>query len=154
MKITTSLIEAHIIRKVRNKIEFLLLKRSPNEKYPNIWQMVTGKIKENEKAFETAIREIKEETNLDISEIFVVPKVNSFYNEEKNEIVLIPVFVVIIGSESKIIISKEHSKYRWVRKNIANKLLAWPEQKESVNIITDYFEKKIKNLSFMKINIQ
>jgi dihydroneopterin triphosphate diphosphatase len=153
MEITTRLIEAHVVRIVRNKVEFLLMKRSPNEKYPNIWQMVTGKIKENEKAYETALREIKEETGLEISEIFVVPKVNSFYNEEEDKIVLIPVFVANIDIEKKITLSKEHSKFRWVRRNIANKLLAWPEQKESVNIIVDYFEQKYQNLNFMKINL-
>ena len=93
MEINVKLIEAHIIRKVDDKIEFLLLKRSEEELYPNIWQMVTGKIRENEKAYETASREIKEETNLEIKNLFVVPNVNPFYNSEENSMNLVPVFM-------------------------------------------------------------
>ena len=64
-KIITNLIEAHIFRKTKNGIELLLLKRSETEIYPGLWQMVSGKIQVNEKAYQTALREIKEETGLE-----------------------------------------------------------------------------------------
>jgi len=64
MNIISNLIEAHIFREKNGKLEFLSLKRSPEQYYPNLWQMVSGKIKENETAYQSAIREIKEETGL------------------------------------------------------------------------------------------
>jgi dATP pyrophosphohydrolase len=154
MRIITSLIEAHIVRITNEKVEFLLLQRAPSEMYPNIWQMVTGKIKPNEKAYQTAIREIKEETNLDVNEIFVVPKTNSFYNEIDDTIMQIPVFVVTVKNEEWLTLSEEHTKYKWVDFKKANKLLAWPGQKESAKIIKDFFERKYKSLNFIKIPIR
>ena len=66
MDIISNLIEAHIFREQNGVIEFLLLKRSSGEYYPNLWQMVSGKIKENETAYQTAKREIKEEIGLEV----------------------------------------------------------------------------------------
>jgi dATP pyrophosphohydrolase len=62
MKIVSTMIEAHIFRESEKGIEFLLLKRSEGQPYPGLWQMVTGKIK-TESAHQTALREIKEETD-------------------------------------------------------------------------------------------
>ncbi len=151
MKVVTSLIEAHIVRIIDKKVEFLLLKRSPEQKYPNIWQMVTGKVKANEKAYETAIREIKEETNLDIDELFIVPNINNFYNEIEDSITQIPVFVATVKDETKFKLSNEHVKFKWVSYKKSQKMLAWPGQKKSEKIIKDYFEKKYETLNFIKV---
>ena len=78
------MIEAHIFRETENGIEFLLLKRASNQIYPGIWQMVTGKIEGEEKAHQTALREIKEETGLLPVQLWVAPTINSFY-EPKDE---------------------------------------------------------------------
>ncbi|HAB52346.1 MAG TPA: NUDIX pyrophosphatase, partial [Ignavibacteriales bacterium] len=42
LTIISNMIEAHIFRMKKGKIEFLLLKRSENEIYPGLWQMVSG----------------------------------------------------------------------------------------------------------------
>ena len=84
MQIISNMIESHIFREVKNGIEFLLLKRSDNQIYGGLWQMVTGKIKEGEKAYQTALREIEEETRLKPLKLWVVPNVNSFYSHENN----------------------------------------------------------------------
>ncbi len=138
-KVVSSYIELHIFKIEANKMKFLLLKRSSNEKYPNIWQMVTGKIKANESAFETAIRELKEETGLEAEEIFTVPIVNSVYLIESDEVCLIPVFVCRVNSKSEVKISSEHCEFKWVTTDEAIKLLNWEGQKKSVKLISDYW---------------
>ena len=55
MNIISNFIETHIFRETDNGIVFLLLKRAENQIYPSVWQMVSGKIKVNEKAFETSL---------------------------------------------------------------------------------------------------
>ena len=102
MEIRSDLIEAHIIRRQERGIEFLLMKRSPNEKYGNVWQMVTGSIEASEKAFEAAVREIKEETSLIPSNFWIVPNLNSFYSLE-DSINLVPVFVAEVGKDPKVV---------------------------------------------------
>ena len=153
MNIISNLIEAHIIRKIDSCIEFLLMKRNPNEKYPNIWQMVTGTIDGNEKAYETALREIEEETSVKPEKLWVVPNINSFYSHEKNEICFVPVFVTQFGKDVRIKISDEHSEFLWLQKEEAKQLLAWPGQRKSVDIIYDYFSGEDNSLKFIEINL-
>lgn len=153
MEVKSNLVEAHIVRIKNNTLEFLLMQRADNQKYPNIWQMVTGKIKKDELAYETAKREIFEETNLVIENLFVVPNVNHFYDSNDNSMNLVPVFVTKVKYDSEIIISDEHQKYEWLKKKEAKKRLAWPGQSKSVNIIYEYFNNKTENLNFIEINI-
>lgn len=147
-KVVSTYIELHIFKIENGEMKFLLLKRSPFEKYPNIWQMVTGKIKENETAYQTAIRELKEETGLTAEEIFSVPIVNSVYLSETDEVCLIPVFVCRVSEDSKIKISSEHNEFKWATPSEAIELLAWEGQKNSVKLIQRYWfnekEKLIK----------
>ncbi|MFA7229097.1 MAG: NUDIX domain-containing protein, partial [Melioribacteraceae bacterium] len=75
MNVKSSLIEAHIFRRNGVDIEFLLLKRSPGEKYPGLWQMVTGSVENGEKRYETALREIKEETGIVPIKFWIVSNV-------------------------------------------------------------------------------
>jgi dATP pyrophosphohydrolase len=138
-KVVSTYIELHIIKIENNKLKFLLLKRSPNEKYPNIWQMVTGKIKNGEKAFDAALRELKEETSLRAEELFSVPVVNSVYLSETDEVCLIPVFVCRVDENSIVKISKEHTEFKWLDAEEAEKFLSWEGQKKSVRLINDYW---------------
>ena len=152
MNIISNLIEAHIFRETEKGIEFLLLKRSEGQPYPGLWQMVTGKIKANEKAYQTAIREIKEETGLVPVQLWVAPTINSFYEPNSDAISMIPVFAARVES-SEIILSKEHSEYQWINRSNAQKLLAWEGQRKSVQIIEDYFVNEKSFFNFIEIKI-
>lgn len=152
MNTISNLIEAHIFRIRNGELEFLLLKRSPGEYYPNLWQMVTGKIKENETAYSAALREIKEETNLIPEKFWVAPTVNSFYSPDKDYICLIPVFAAKVSFDAEIKISNEHTEFKWLNPEEAKKLLAWEGQRKSVDVIVDYFLNRNSFLNFIEIN--
>jgi dATP pyrophosphohydrolase len=145
------MVEAHDFRETVEGIEFLLLKRSEKEIYPGLWQMVTGKIKKKEAAFEAALREIKEETGLIPSNLWIVPNVNLFYSHEKDYISMLPVFAAKVKGNSAIIICHEHCEYKWVKPADAKLLFAWPGQSQSVDIITEYFLNKRNFLNMLEI---
>jgi dihydroneopterin triphosphate diphosphatase len=153
MEIISNLIEAHIFRESEKGIEFLLLKRSEGQPYPGLWQMVTGKIKPNEKAYQTALREIKEETGLIPVQLWVAPTVNSFYEQKDEYICLLPVFAARVETE-KVKLSAEHTDYQWVDKITAQKLLAWEGQRKAVQIIEDYFLNEKSFFHFVEINFK
>jgi len=153
MNIISNLIEAHIFRVQKGKLEFLLLKRSPDEYYPNFWQMVSGKIKENETAYNAALRELKEETNLIPVKLWVAPTVNSFYAPDKDYICVLPVFAAKVKYDCEVKLSKEHTDYKWVNPEEAKQLLAWNGQRESVDVIIDYFNNRNSFLNFIEIDL-
>lgn len=153
MKIISSLIEAHIFRRKGEGIELLAIKRMGNLSYPNLWQMVTGGIQDGEKAYITALREIKEETGLTPKRLWSLPNINSFYSSEDDCIFMIPVFAAEVNEEDPVTISFEHSEYKWIDKDEMIEILAWPGQKKSVEILCEYLseENKIMNLVEIKI---
>lgn len=153
LSIISNMIEAHIFRIKKDKIEFLLLKRSENEIYPGLWQMVSGTIHDGETAYQAALREILEETNLKPNKLWVVPNINSFYSPERNFISVLPVFAAQVKYDSRVRLSDEHTEFAWFTKEKAKKMLAWVGQKKSVDIITDYFIKNENFLKFVEIKI-
>lgn len=153
MKIVSTLIEAHVFKLVNGELEFLLLKRAEGEKYPNLWQMVTGSIETGEKGFQTALREIAEETGLTVQKLWIAPQVNSFYSAERDEICLVPVFAALVDSESEVKISSEHSEFKWLKMEEAKNHLAWKGQRNAVDTIHEYFTNYDSFLKFVEIDL-
>ncbi|GAB4299590.1 MAG: hypothetical protein Kow0098_26250 [Ignavibacteriaceae bacterium] len=139
MEINLNLIELHVFRIVHSEIEFLLLKRSREQIYPGLWQMVNGKIKAGEKAYQAAVRELLEETGLSPIQLWVVPNVNSFYSAQSDNLIFIPVFAAKVNSKNQVVISSEHEDFCWVNAEEAKKLLAWEGQRKSADLIVKYF---------------
>lgn len=153
MKIVSNLVEVHIFRKVDAGMEFLLLKRSLGESYEHLWQMVSGAIEENEKAYKTALREAKEETGLNPERFWTLPNVNSYYSPDSDTLNLIPVFAIQVDSASKVRISDEHSEYKWLFKDECKKHLAWEGQRRSVDILCDYYLNNREFLDLVEIKL-
>ena len=152
MKIKSDLVELHIFNIENNEMQFLILKRSSHKIYPGLWQMVTGHIKKGETAVQTVLRELQEETGLKPSRLWVVPNVNSFYSSEDDSITMIPVFAAQVKND-KVIISNEHSEFKWVNSKEAKTLLAWDGQRRSVDIIKEYFTDQMSFLKFTEIKL-
>lgn len=144
-------VESYIIRFFNNELEFLLLKRAITERYPEIWQPITGTIEKDEKAYIAAIREIYEETGIKVKSLKVVPRINSFYIWELDKIVQVPVFVTEVERDSKIVLSKEHTEYKWLNKNQAIELVSFENQKISIQIIDANYNKLKNTFYFSEI---
>jgi 8-oxo-dGTP pyrophosphatase MutT (NUDIX family) len=137
-QIVTNYVELHICLKTANGYKFLLLKRSDEAKiYPGIWQMITGTIESNEHTRDTLVRELKEETGISGGRIYSIPRINTFYLAVSDKICMSPVFLTIVDKE-KVTISDEHSHYLWADFDEASRLIHWPNQVESLEVIMKY----------------
>jgi dATP pyrophosphohydrolase len=144
-EIVARYIECYVYKKFNDGIKYLLLKRSANKQpYPGIWQIVTGKIEEGEKAYNTALREVTEETGLKPVKCYVAPKVNEFYTPHNDNIYLIPVFVVNVEDEN-IILSDEHTNFEWLDFKNAFDRIHWYSQKENLIPVNKMLTGEIEN---------
>ena len=148
-------IDCHIAyyNKQKNAWEFLLLKRSNNKIYPRIWQGVTGKIDDNEIPYQTGLRELKEETSLIAEKMWSIDKVNMFYDAQNNIMNLIPVFGVLVSSKN-VILSEEHSEYKWCDIDETIKLLTWEQQKKGVHTFYQMLKENNDRLKILEIIIK
>jgi len=106
--------------------KFLIVRRSENSKnYPGHWDLPGGKLEHDETSTEGLVREVKEETELDI-------KVNDpvFSYIETHEVFA---YVVVFNCEilsGEIKLSHEHSDYKWANVEELNELLVEPYLKK------------------------
>lgn len=142
--IKVSTIQTHIFYQNDNKTEYLILKRSSkSKKYSGMWQVVTGKIEKDEKAFQAAYREADEESGLEFTDFCHVPYIGSFYDARKDKIQNIPVFAA--KSKTKdVVLSHEHSDYKWVNYNDIFDYLELPSHIEGTKFLHDYILKNNK----------
>ena len=149
--IVVRVMDCHVFRLVDNKPIYLLLKRSPEQIYPSIWQCVTGKIEAGEKPHETGLRELKEETGLTPLSMWTVDQVNHFFEADKNRMNLIPIFGVEVESEM-VTLSPEHTEYKWCHVNEGVDLLLWNQQKQGLKTFHKLITEESKKMFLSKIS--
>jgi dihydroneopterin triphosphate diphosphatase len=90
----------------------LLLKRKKDP--VGAWCPVSGRIEPDETAWQTALREVREETGLAGGALFTTGVVDSFYDPTVNTIELMPVLLLMIEHEAAITLDDSQSDYAWL----------------------------------------
>lgn len=152
-KINFELVEVVLFRRTAEP-EFLVLQRSDDEDiYPGLWQIVSGGIEDGEKAYEAALREVKEETGFIPIALYNTPLTNTFYFHTNDSVNVSPVFAAEVAPREAIRLSNEHKEYRWLGREKAISLLVWPGQKNAVRITDEFIVSRNPSEGFMKIPI-
>jgi len=139
---------AYIISLEKGQAKYLLMKRC-GEYLTGNWQMVSGGIEEGETAWQAALREIKEETNLVPDRFYSADIVESFYEFSWDSIVMAPVFVAFIDTLQTVQLSStEHDDYHWLPYSEACDLLEFSNQQRIIQHIQENFINKIPNERF------
>jgi len=139
--IRTCVVSAYIFRKNKGKVQFLIIKRKSAYMF-GLWQQVAGKIEKGETAPRAALREIKEETGILPKALYSADIVEAFYEDNHKCIHIIPVFAAIADPKAQVILSEEHSEYKWVSAAQAIKHMTFVQQKSSIEIINREFALK------------
>lgn len=90
--------------------EILVLKRHPKSKTdPQMWELPGGKVEKGEHFIDALVREIKEETNLDVEVGDFCEAVQNDYMHKRT--VQMIMYLEIIEGDVKI--SEEHTEFMW-----------------------------------------
>ena len=103
---------ATVVGSVKFGDKILILKRNGNRATsPNLWQGVSGALKEREAAEDAVLREVKEETGLD-SKIIKAGEIIDVTDKYGRWIVF--PFLVSVDSDNVRIDENEHTDYKWI----------------------------------------
>lgn len=102
---------AFVVAGTRDAARVLLLKRKTAP--VGAWCPVSGRIETGERAWETALREIGEETGLKEGTLYTTGVTDSFYDPEANTIELMPIFLFMIAREEAVTLDDAQSDYAW-----------------------------------------
>lgn len=88
--------------------KFLLLKRNNP---PRLWAPPGGRLTRDEDPLSGLLREVKEETNLDIT---IIAPVNTWFGKFTGDQYLLSIDFLAVVKSGKITLSDEHSAHHWV----------------------------------------
>jgi 8-oxo-dGTP diphosphatase len=93
----------------------LLMKRSAHVPFlPGVWEDIGGRLKQFEEPEEALWREVREETGLEIEIIRPISVFHLFHGERNagNELIIITYWCR--SPSDHVVLSPEHSEYRWL----------------------------------------
>ena len=150
--IKVRVVDCYVYRQTDKGLKFLILKRNEKKLYDHLWQGVAGKIEKDEEAWQTAIRELKEETGLDPVKMFVADHVSQFYEKHGDRVNLVPVFGIEVDSKN-VILSDEHIEYKWVDFKEAFDTLVWNGQKKGIQTVYNMVSNNDERIRWTTIEI-
>lgn len=129
-----------ILREVGAVTEVLLLRR--NHTLVGEWCQIAGGVEQGEKAWETAVREVKEETGLTCSRLYSADICEQFYDVERDVIAIAPVFVGFVDPNAPVILNNEHSDFRWCAFATALEMVTFAGQRHVLRHVEAEFVQK------------
>lgn len=130
---------AVIFRKNKNDVKLLLVKNH-NGRH---WSFPKGHIEDNESEEETAVREIKEETNLDVKIMDNFREVSSYcpFGKIRKEVVF---FLARTTGENIRLQESEIDSFLWVDISGAKKLCSYENDFKLIDKADDYIKRFVK----------
>ncbi len=107
--LSSSVVSGVALSKIDGEIKMLLMKRVKG----GFWCHVAGSIEQGETGIDAIVREFKEETQIDVLNLYNAQYLEQFYEASVNVIQLIPVFVVMCPPEQEVVLNEEHTEYKW-----------------------------------------
>ena len=126
--IVCSTVSVVLLRWRQSFAHILLLRRTRPP--AGVWCQVAGGIEANETAWQTALREVTEETGLRLAELWSGDFCEQFYEANKDRITMLPVSIEVVPPDAKVVLNAEHDKYKWLGYEEADRLLAFPGQRK------------------------
>ncbi|WP_152971017.1 NUDIX domain-containing protein, partial [Rhizobium ecuadorense] len=97
-----------LLRNSDTETDVLMLRR--NHTLVGEWCQIAGGIEDGEKAWETALREVKEETGLICARLYSADICEQFYEADRDAITMAPVFVGFVDTRAQVVLNEEHSE--------------------------------------------
>lgn len=141
--VNTSIVSGVALSEIDGEMRLLLMKRVKGE----FWCHVAGSIEGDETAVEAILREFKEETQIQVSELYNAQFLEQFFEPSVNVIELIPVFVVLCPPHQQVELNDEHTEFKWCSLSEALELAPFPNQHAVYKHVWSYFvDKPINSL--------
>jgi type II secretory ATPase GspE/PulE/Tfp pilus assembly ATPase PilB-like protein/8-oxo-dGTP pyrophosphatase MutT (NUDIX family) len=129
-------VDVFVIRQLSDGWRVLALQRAENTRCPLAWEPVHGHIEESEDPEDAAIREVREETGLEIAKLYVV-RVQPFYIRKVRALELAIVFAAFVDEPAEVTIGEEHVASTWLTVDEALKRYAFPAERASLREIVE-----------------
>lgn len=126
-----------LLRPVKAGFEVLLMERA--DSLAGTWCQVAGKIEEGEAAWQTALREVQEETGLIPETFYSGDFCEQFYEADRNCISIFPVFVGYAAKDALVVLNEEHHQFEWMSFDKARARVSFGGQRDMLSYVEREF---------------
>jgi type II secretory ATPase GspE/PulE/Tfp pilus assembly ATPase PilB-like protein/8-oxo-dGTP pyrophosphatase MutT (NUDIX family) len=127
-------IDVYVIRPRRDGWRVLVLQRALDTRCPTAWESVHGHIEQGEEPEDAAVRELREETGLDVARLYNVT-VQPFYLHRSHTVQLAVVFAAFVDEPATLTLGSEHQRAEWLSVVDALERFQWPREREALREI-------------------
>ena len=150
-RIQNHMVSVVVLRQNHKKFQTLLLRRT--EYLAGAWCVVVGKIKPGEKAYQAALRELKEETGLKPVSFYSADFCEIFYEHTQDIININPVFVAFVDNNQTVKINHEHDRSEWLSLEQVFNRVPFAGQRRMFSHIKEAFVERQPS-QYLKINLK
>ena len=125
--VSISTIDVYVIRPLPEGWQVLVMQRALDTRCPGAWESVHGRMEAGEEPEDAAVREVREETGLEVQRLYNVT-VQPFYLHRTHTVQLAVVFAAFVGEPAEVTIGPEHQRFEWLTADEATKRFHWPRE--------------------------
>lgn len=137
-RIKSRIVSCFVLKRAGGETKVLIMKRV-GEPLDGEWCQVTGRLEEDETAWQGALRELEEEASLKPSRFYSAETCEQFYSHQADAIVIIPVFVAFVDESAKVVLNEEHSQFKWMSLAEAKSVMPFPGQRRTLGQVWEDF---------------
>src|SRR4051794_14539518 len=114
--------------------EVLQLRRAPGDFMGGAWSIVRGRIEHGEKAWQAALRELREEAGLApaAGQFYQLDTVDTFYLAADDSVWHVPGFCAVVSRDVQVTLNEEHDGFRWVCRDRFAQDFMWPGERRQL----------------------
>jgi dATP pyrophosphohydrolase len=128
-------VDVYVIRPYRGDWLVLALQRSADTRCPMSWEAVHGRIEPGERPEGAALREVREETGLEVDRLYSIT-CQPFYLHTIGVVQMAIVFAAFVREPGAVTVGDEHARYEWLTMEAASSRFTWPREREALSHIT------------------
>jgi 8-oxo-dGTP pyrophosphatase MutT (NUDIX family) len=131
---TIGTVDVYVLRRRLDDWELLALQRAPGTRCAGAWEVVHGRLEPGERPEDAAIREVREETGLEVARLYNAT-VQHFYLHRPGAVAVAVVFAAVVEHDGGLTLSPEHQGSEWLRVPDALERLVWPRSRVALEDI-------------------
>ena len=130
-QVSVGTIDVFVIRPLPAGWRVLTVQRSRDTRCPGAWETVHGRIEPGESPEQAAVREVREETGLEVQRLYNVI-VQPFYLHKLATVELAVVFAAFVNRADHITLGEEHMQAEWLPPDAALERFVWPRERQAL----------------------
>ncbi|MEX2152667.1 MAG: ATPase, T2SS/T4P/T4SS family, partial [Gemmatimonadaceae bacterium] len=128
VEVKVATVDVYVIRPLQDDWRVLTLRRGQGTRCPGSWETVHGRIETGEKPEQAAVREVGEETGLQVARLYSI-SVQPFYLPSLGVVTAAVVFAAFVDEPAHVALADEHDEHEWLVPAQAEQRFIWPRSK-------------------------